>query len=57
MSWLTRQQRVILIDCDMLVSQSMDELMTMPMPGKDYIAACHACTCNPLRFAHYPADW
>ncbi|KAI5451181.1 hypothetical protein NCC49_002057 [Naganishia albida] len=49
--------RAILIDCDMLTFQNMDELMTMPLPGNDYIAACHACTCNPLRFAHYPADW
>ncbi|KAJ9108598.1 hypothetical protein QFC19_002315 [Naganishia cerealis] len=49
--------RVILIDCDMLVFQNMDELMELELPGEDYIAACHACTCNPRRFAHYPQDW
>lgn len=27
------------------------------MPGDDFIAACHACTCNPRRFPHYPDDW
>ncbi|KAJ9121356.1 hypothetical protein QFC24_004694 [Naganishia onofrii] len=54
---LVQYDRVILVDCDMLVFQNMDELMEMHMPGDDFIAACHACTCNPRRFAHYPADW
>jgi len=40
----------------MLVMRNMDELMEMDLP-KDWIAAAHACACNPRKLAHYPADW
>jgi hypothetical protein len=40
----------------MLVLKNMDELMTMELSG-DSIAAAHACTCNPLKRAHYPPEW
>ncbi|KAM0788763.1 hypothetical protein ACM66B_002854 [Microbotryomycetes sp. NB124-2] len=53
---LVEYDRVVLLDSDMLVLQNMDELMTMPLePG--WIAAAHACTCNPRKLAHYPKDW
>ncbi|KAK4056588.1 hypothetical protein OIO90_002436 [Microbotryomycetes sp. JL221] len=53
---LVEYDRVILLDSDMLVLDNMDELMTMPLePG--WIAAAHACTCNPRKLAHYPKDW
>ncbi|KAL8279620.1 hypothetical protein RQP46_007933 [Phenoliferia psychrophenolica] len=45
-----------MIDSDMLVRQNMDELMTMDLPT-DFIAAAHACTCNPNHIKHYPASW
>lgn len=53
---LTDYQRVVLLDCDMVVRRNMDDLFEMSL-GKDRIAAVHACTCNPRRFKHYPADW
>lgn len=49
-------QKVVLMDCDMIVRRNMDELMTLSLPS-DYIASAHACTCNPLKLSHYPVDW
>lgn len=34
----------------------MDELMDIDLPH-DWIAAAHACACNPRKLKHYPADW
>ncbi|KAF7724008.1 hypothetical protein EC973_001468 [Apophysomyces ossiformis] len=48
--------KLVLLDADMLPCQNMDELMTMSLP-EGWIAACHACTCNPLKIKAYPADW
>jgi alpha-N-acetylglucosamine transferase len=50
-------QRVALLDSDMLVLQNMDDLIEHELPAPDWIAACHACTCNPRKLAHYPSDW
>ncbi|KAI9491557.1 nucleotide-diphospho-sugar transferase [Zychaea mexicana] len=50
-------ERVVLLDADMLPLQNMDELMTVPLPDGDYVAASHACTCNPQKIKAYPADW
>src|SRR4051794_23644630 len=41
----------------MLVLQNMDELIDDLDVPSDWIAASHACTCNPCKFKHYPADW
>jgi alpha-N-acetylglucosamine transferase len=49
-------QRVVLLDSDMIVMRSMDELMELDL-ASDWIAAAHACACNPRKFAHYPKDW
>ncbi len=27
------------------------------LQGEEWIAAVHACTCNPLKIASYPKDW
>ncbi len=40
----------------MLCTQNMDELLEMPLED-GWIAATHACTCNPKKLSHYPADW
>ncbi|GAA5971803.1 hypothetical protein JCM11641_001519 [Rhodosporidiobolus odoratus] len=48
--------RLVLLDSDMLVTQNMDELLEMPLE-QGWIAASHACTCNPRKLAHYPSDW
>ncbi|KAI8145353.1 nucleotide-diphospho-sugar transferase [Fennellomyces sp. T-0311] len=50
-------ERVVLLDADMLPLQNMDELMTFPLPDHDYVAASHACTCNPQKIKAYPSDW
>lgn len=49
-------ERVVLVDCDMLVTRNMDELHTLALPPQT-LAAGLACTCNPNRVATYPADW
>ncbi|KAF4437564.1 hypothetical protein F53441_13013 [Fusarium austroafricanum] len=66
---LTDYSRIVLLDSDMLPLQNMDELMDLELDppavsnsgdvsqGERVFAACHACTCNPLRKPHYPADW
>ncbi|GAA5918513.1 hypothetical protein JCM6882_001362 [Rhodosporidiobolus microsporus] len=48
--------RLVLLDSDMLVVRNMDELMEMPLE-EGWIAASHACTCNPKKLAHYPSNW
>lgn len=35
----------------------MDDLFTLSLPGADWVAGTHACTCNPRKLAHYPKDW
>ncbi|KAF8592039.1 glycosyltransferase family 8 protein [Ramaria rubella] len=52
-----KYNRVALLDSDMLVLQNMDDLLEIDLPGRDWIAACHACACNPRKLAHYPSDW
>jgi alpha-N-acetylglucosamine transferase len=49
-------QRIVLLDCDMVVLRNMDELMTIDLPN-DHIAAVHVCACNPRGIEHYPNDW
>ncbi|KAF5247364.1 hypothetical protein FANTH_6455 [Fusarium anthophilum] len=66
---LTDYSRIVLLDSDMLPLQNMDELMDLDLDppsvsgsgditrSKRVFAACHACTCNPLRKPHYPPNW
>ena len=53
---LTECERIVILDADMLVTRNMDELFSIELAA-DWIAACHACRCNPNRIATYPADW
>lgn len=41
----------------MLVMQNMDELFEFDLPGKDWIAANHACVCNLDHDSWAPANW
>lgn len=61
---LVEYERVVQLDSDMLVLQNMDELMDIPLDGREaegkgsrVFAASHACLCNPLKKPHYPPDW
>lgn len=66
---LAEYERVVLLDGDILVRRNMDELMELELDSrasleqggeegrKRVFAAAHACACNPLKKAHYPADW
>ncbi|KAK4138921.1 glycosyltransferase family 8 protein [Trichocladium antarcticum] len=55
---LTQYARVVALDADMLVRRNMDELMDVPLDGRDRLfAACHACLCNPLHLPNYPRNW
>lgn len=63
---LTDYARIVLLDSDMLPLHNMDELMDLELDspssseyehGTRVFAASHACTCNPLRKAHYPPNW
>ncbi|KAJ5780932.1 Glycosyl transferase family 8 [Penicillium paradoxum] len=58
---LEQYERVVLLDGDILVRRNMDELMELPLDsdaeGNRVFAAAHACACNPMKKAHYPADW
>ncbi|ORX50984.1 nucleotide-diphospho-sugar transferase [Hesseltinella vesiculosa] len=49
--------RLVMVDADMLPLANMDELMTLEFPQKTWVAASHACTCNPQQMKKYPADW
>ncbi|KAI9445233.1 nucleotide-diphospho-sugar transferase [Lactarius indigo] len=53
---LVEYDRLVMLDSDMTVMRNMDELMELDLPA-DWIAAVHACACNPRRLAHYPKDW
>jgi len=53
---MTEYDRIVLLDSDMIVMRNMDELFDLDLP-KDWIAAAHACACNPRKLPHYPADW
>ena len=61
---LTRYERVVHLDSDMLVLKNMDELMDLDLDhpttngnGKRVFAASHACICNPAKVPQYPASW
>ncbi|KAK4869781.1 hypothetical protein LT330_005505 [Penicillium expansum] len=60
---LEQYERVVLLDGDILVRRNMDSLMELPLDdetdaeGSRVFAAAHACACNPMKKAHYPANW
>ncbi|TKI06565.1 glycosyltransferase family 8 protein [Martelella alba] len=53
---LTEYARLVFLDADMLAIRSLDEVFDIALPA-DWIAACHACRCNPYHIASYPSDW
>lgn len=53
---LTDLERAVFLDADMLVVRSMDDLFEVDLPH-GWIAAGHACRCNPGGVATYPAGW
>lgn len=53
---MTGYARVAFLDADMLVVKNMDEVFERPLQ-EGFIAACHACRCNPNRIESYPLSW
>ncbi|KAL9604747.1 MAG: hypothetical protein Q9179_001722 [Wetmoreana sp. 5 TL-2023] len=61
---LTKYERIVQLDSDMLVFKNMDELMDLELDppsmngtGDRVFAAGHACVCNALKKPHYPKHW
>lgn len=63
---LEEYERIVLLDGDILIRRNMDELMELDLDSKEALedktaqrvfAAAHACACNPMKKAHYPAHW
>ncbi|KAB8219222.1 nucleotide-diphospho-sugar transferase [Aspergillus novoparasiticus] len=52
----TDYERVVLLDSDQVILKNIDDMMDMDLP-EGFIAASHACTCNPRKLAHYSKDW
>jgi inositol 3-alpha-galactosyltransferase len=50
-------EKLVFLDADMLVLQNMDELFEVNLPGKDWIAANHACVCNLDSDSWAPDNW
>jgi len=50
-------EKLVFLDADMLVRRNMDELFDMELPGKDWIAANHACVCNLDHDSWAPDGW
>lgn len=50
-------QMLVFLDADMLVLRNMDELFDHEFPGRDWIAANHACICNLDKDSWAPEDW
>lgn len=50
-------EKLVFLDADMLVLRNMDELFEVHLPGKDWIAANHACVCNLDRDNWAPGNW
>lgn len=53
---LTDLERAVFLDADMLVVRGMDELFEADLP-QGWVAACHACRCNPGGLPTYPVGW
>ena len=47
----------VFLDADITVYKNIDELFDTLLPGRDWIAACHACVCNLDHDPWAPDDW
>lgn len=54
---LFKYDKVCYLDADMIIRKNMDEVFDMQLPGRDWLAANHACVCNKDRDAWAPSDW
>jgi len=50
-------EKLVFLDADMLVRRNMDELFGVELPGRNWIAANHACVCNLDHDSWAPEDW
>lgn len=49
--------RAVFLDADMAVFRCPDEVFDTRLPGRDWLAANHACVCNLDRDGWAPDDW
>ncbi|MCJ1361419.1 hypothetical protein MMC16_000519 [Acarospora aff. strigata] len=49
--------KIVFLDADMMICRNMDSLFDFTLPGRDWLAANHACVCNLDKDPWAPADW
>ena len=54
---MTEYKKIVLLDADMLVLQSIDDLFDVRLTKDQQVAASPACICNPMRNSMYPPTW
>ncbi|MCJ1306955.1 hypothetical protein MMC25_000599 [Agyrium rufum] len=54
---MTEYETIVCLDADMAVFRNLDDIFDIELPGRDWLAANHACVCN-LDGDHFaPSDW
>ena len=54
---LTSYDVCVFLDADLTVYKNMDEVFDIALPGRDWIAANHACVCNLDHDSWAPENW
>ena len=54
---LTTYTTLIFLDADMTIFRNMDHAFSIVLPGKDWLAANHACVCNLDHDSWAQRDW
>ncbi len=54
---LTSYGTCVFLDADITVYHNMDEVFDIELPGRDWIAANHACVCNLDHDSWAPENW
>lgn len=54
---LLEYDKVCYLDADMIICRDMDPIFEKELPGKDWLAANHACVCNLDKDPWAPEDW
>ncbi len=54
---LTSYDKLVFLDADMMICRNMDSLFDVSLPGRDWLAANHACVCNLDKDPWAPNNW